>query len=770
MSILSNGARLRHSRRVADRSVEQVAAGWQIKKRDGRTEPFSVAKVRNVLARCLVQALEWEPAEAAPVIDRVATRVVNLLAAQNKTEPTVEEVQEAVIHQLWSDGQYEAATHYTLYRENRRKAREERPIPADVIARIEADVKHFPTQIQAYQFYSKFSRWREQDKRRETWSECNARVFDWFGTLPAFHKLRTDEVDFIKQMMFDFKASPAMRVVQMAGPALERCHVGAYNCAAHPIVDLFAFAELLYILMQGSGNGFSVESDFISRLPRVKKQKKRRKVVQHAIPDNTEGWCDALHFGLKTWFAGGDVEFDYSLIRKKGTKLKTKGGRASGPEPLKELLTFVREVVLGSQGRRLTDLEVHDVCCMIGRIVQVGGVRRAACISLSDIGSVAMRECKHGEWWNVAKQRSMANNSAVYDYDELPPIEVFMEEWLALVKAKSGERGIFNRAAARKCRPSRRKRSRFICNPCAEIILRPFQFCNLSIAVLRGHETKEEMAAKVRAATMFGVLQSTATDFQYIRPEWKKNCEEERLLGVDIMGHLDHPLLRPGAEGRAELVQYLKQVVADTAKELSERFGIAYSAANTCLKPGGDSGVFFHSCTLGGYASEYQIRTTREAMTSPVTAMLRDQGLPVETDVVNPELAVISWPRKNPAGCVTEGSMGAIEQLENWLFWKKNWAEHSCSTTIHVKPHEWLAVGAWIYQKEHFEHLTGVCFMPFDDHSYVQAPNQRITQEQYEKLSGEMPVIDWSKLMRYEHEDMTESSMTPACTSGSCER
>lgn len=741
---------------------------WTITKRDGRVERFHPPKVYAVIRKCLVDGLGRDGEETEPVVRRVGGMVLNLLAGQGNTAPHVEDVQRAVISQLWADGHYTAAEHFTLYREERRRARLEKPLDPDAAELIRREAAQFPTQIQAYQFYSKFARWREADRRRETWGECNDRVFDWFGTLPCWSQLRADEVDWLRHSMHSFRASPAMRVLQMAGPALERCHMGVYNCAGTPIDDLRSFAELLYILMQGSGCSFSVESCFIDKLPRVRRQRRHAPRRHYVVPDDTEGWCDALLFGLESWFDGYDVEYDFSRIRAKNTKLKTKGGRASGPEPLRQLLTFARDIVLGAQGRRLTDLECHDLGCMTGRIVQVGGVRRAACLSHSDLNSKNMREAKHGNWWVAHPHRSMANNSAVYEFDGLPPLELFLEEMTALIRSKSGERGILNRRAAQRHRPRRRKNARFLVNPCAEINFRPRGLCNLTIAVLRGDESEAVIIDKVRAAAYFGVVQSTATKFRYVRDAWRRNAEEERLIGVDVMGHLDHPLLRPGAPDRAALVTRMKEAVAAVVADLSVRFGINYSAANTCLKPGGDSGVFFHSCTLGGYPSEYQIRTTRERMDSPVTAMLRDQGVPVEQDLVNPELAVISWPRKNPAGCVTEGSMGAVEQLENWLFWKKTWCEHSASVTIHVKEEEWPAVIAWLYNEEHFGHLTGVSFLPYDGHTYKQAPNQRLTKEEYDKFADSFPAIDWAQLLRYETEDATESAMTPACTAGGC--
>lgn len=748
--------------------LADVIAGWKVVKRDGTTQDFDHNKIIAAVQRCYLNNLDWPIDRATEQGKQIAKRVVYVLAGGEQTSFSIEEIQDAVIRQLWADGEFDAATQYTLYREKRRLERESFPLDPELAARISADSKHFPSPLQAYQFYSKFSRWREDDRRRETWSEANERVFDWFGTLPQFALLGDAEKAWLRRMMFEMRSMPAMRVLQMAGPALERCHVGAYNCAAHPIIDLKAFAELLYILMQGSGAGFSVESDFISRLPRVRRQKtgKRKVVHKHQIPDHTEGWCDALLFGLQKWYWGEDVEFDFSLIRKKGTRLKTKGGRASGPEPLMQLLDFVRKTVLGAQGRHLLDIEVHDICCFIGKIVQVGGVRRASCISLSDLNSQSMRACKSGDWYNDNGQRSMANNSAVY-YGR-PDIDTFMAEFTALVRSKSGERGIFNRKGVIKNRPARRKRARFICNPCAEIMLRPFQFCNLSIAVARPDDTEETLIEKVRAATYFGKLQSCATNFQYIREDWKKNCEEERLLGVDITGHADCPLLRFGAPGRADLLKRLKAVVDEVDQELSVRFGINRSAANTTVKPSGDSAVFF-DCASGVSPrfSEFQIRRTRESKLSPVSEFLIDAGVPHETAIEDESLWAFAWPKASPAGATVRDDMSAIDQLNNWLEWKKNWAEHSVSVTIYVKDHEWPAVQSWCW--DNFDEIASIAFLPWDNGIYRTVPNEALSKEQFAEMSDKFPTLQWGKLQRYEREDATSFNRAVACSGDKCE-
>lgn len=866
------------------------------------------------------------------------------------------------------------------------------------------------------------------------------------------------------------------------------------NCSYAPIVDLFSFSEMLYVLMQGTGMGFSVESDYVDQLPKVKKQK-IGPPTKHLIEDSTEGWCDALKIGLETWFSGRDVEFNYSLIRPAGARLKTKGGQASGPKPLQDLLNFARKLILSRQGTYLDDIDVHDLCCMIGKIVQVGGVRRASLISLSDLDSTKMRNAKSGNWYEHSVHRTMANNSAVYD--GRPSDEEFMEEWLSLCKAKSGERGIFNRKAVSKNAPSRRAKSKFGTNPCvtgdtllltktgwfridslvgqsvevwngkewsevspcitgqdvpvvrvktddglwldctkyhafyladgekvnakdlkpgdvlekiqpgsvtepvgytsvdeneaylagffcgdgwvdgqngarkitfygrekieigeslaewglvslakyeekhdrqvgtvnvelppktevpynqslsyrvnwiaglldsdgcvvysdkskmsysyqitsvnkkflqktllllrglgvgsklgklhdagvkslpggdyhcqtswrltistgsavalvrlglscrrlattdnnpqrdasrfvrvksvtdlgvadkvycfkepkrgravfngiltgqcAEIVLRAFEFCNLSIVVARPWDTRETLRQKVIDATFFGVIQSLCTDFKYLRPEWKKNCEEERLLGVDITGHADCPLLRKGAPGRAALLKEFRKLVNETRHSLAERFGINDSAADTCVKPGGNSGVFF-DCANGVSPrfSEYQIRWVRQPSNSPMAKFLIDEGVPHAVAPEDPSLLVFGFPKKSPEGSTTRNEMSAVEQLENWLEWKQHWAEHSVSATIYIRDDEWVEAGAWVLKN--FNEISGLSFLPKDNTFYSYAPNEEITKERYEQMMAEFPKINWAKLRRYESAgEAAQPNLEYACVGGSCE-
>jgi ribonucleoside-triphosphate reductase len=754
--------------RFSGLTLDEIAAEWSCRKRDGKVVPFAVNTIRRAVDRCFT-SIGMADADRPEPVERVTRMTIMALASQHETDKvtvTVEDVQRIVIQQLWAAGLFDAAEHYQNYREQHRRARAERPISVEYARAVTKDQMHFPTDLQYYQFISKFSRWREEENRRETWQEAVfERIMPWFAKLPAGEKLDQAEWDMLAYGMYDLQAFPAMRVVQMAGPALERCHVGVYNCAYHPIEDLQGFCELLYILMQGTGAAFSVEYDYIGDLPRIKKQKKVPASV-YVIEDSTEGWCNALDTGLRAWFSGTDVEFQYHQIRPAGTRLKTKGGRASGPEPLKTLLDYTRKLILGKQGRFLADIDVHDICCMVGKIVQVGGVRRASCLSLSDLDSQTMRHAKSGRWWESNSQRSMANNSSAYDTK--PPVEVFMEEWLSLVRSKSGERGLFNREACTAHLPRRRKAARFGTNPCAEIILRPYQFCNLSIAIARPDDTEESLLRKVTIATYFGMLQTTATNFRYIRPDWKRNVEEERLLGVDITGHADCPLLQYGAPGRRELLAKLKARVDEIATMLSKRFGINRPAADTCVKPSGDSSVFF-DCGSGISArfAQHQWRWVRESVHSPVAKFLIDEGVPYAPAPEDPSLYVFGYPKKAPKNCTLRNDLTAIQQLENWLEWKQVWAEHSVSATIYVEEHEWFATGAWVY--DHFDHITGLSFLPKDNGSYKYAPNEELTEEQYEEVMAAFPQLNWAKLCRYELEDSTESAQTLACTGGSCE-
>jgi len=1102
----------------------------EVVKRDGRKELFDQRKIVRGVQRCLMNALHRPEDEAESVGLQVAQAVANILKVRNN-EVSIEDIQRLVIQQLWATNHFEAAEAYTLYRDKRRTAREQHPIPLEVARAVDEDRAHFPTDLQYYQFISKFARWHEAAGRRETWRETCDRVMSWFHRQPQI-LLEDSEWQELDASLYNMQATCAMRVIQMAGPALDRCNIGVFNCAYHPISDIFSLVELLYILMQGTGAGFSVESEYIDKLPKIKKQRTGKRALpikKIKVEDSTEGWCEAYRIGLETWWDGGDVEFDVSGVRPAGARLKTKGGSASGSGPLLELLNFARSVLLKNQGGHLSDLDVHDLCCMTGRIVQVGGVRRASCISLSDLSSTAMRQAKSGNWYDKARWRTMANNSATYE--ERPDAVEFMEEWLALAQSMSGERGIFNRNAVLKQLPPRRKRWRFGCNPslrkgtkvyttegivpietlankefyvrnlngavsrarcrlsgknkqlylltlkgghtyhataehewpvvsrdasvtkhktaelvagmrlpilrfssldfgnsgtrdegflagwllgdgnvtvrtnngirqinmivneddyasgiaaqleaslrligstakfhgrerdgstwyelctqnqainawmdkfglvgkqdglpkatwaeaseefrcglidglfsadgtvdvsrrpgfatvslssahtklardmadllgfygikttleevkrrdysfpngkeydrkytiyvlrisgsadvdhfaglvclthrakfaalsavvgthkpnysansvevvsieatdlfedvwdigvadethcfqiaqcvtgnCAEIVLRPYECCNLTIAIARPDDTVESLVHKVRMATIFGTMQATCTNFGYIRPDWKANCEEERLLGVDITGHADCPLLRHDNPDRAKLLQRLKHEVAETNVKYAMRFGINRSAADTCVKPSGDSAVLF-DCGSGVSPrfAAHQLRWVRESGVSPVTAFLKAEGVEWAPAPEDPSLCVFAFPKAAPAGSTLRNDLTAIQQLENWLEWKKHWAEHSVSCTVYVEPHEWFEVGNWVY--EHFDEISGVSFLPKDNGNYKYAPNEEISKEEFDKRVAAFPKLNWSKLRRHESEDMTTGAQQFACTGDTC--
>lgn len=1085
-------------------------------KRDGRRVPFDPDRIVAALRKCFASACTLPQGEQDALVEKITARVVRQLSYKRIESVGVEAVQDAVIGNLWGEGLSEEATHYSNYREERRKARYNRPVSDVAAARVRSDRKHFTSDLQYFQFMDKFSRWLPAEKRRETWEEAVfQRVLPFLFNRPKVKdKLTTEEREFLGKYMYELKAGPAMRVVQMAGPALERCNFGVFNCSYLPITDVQSFGELLYILMQGTGAGFSVEYDYIGDLPRVKKQTGEEKVVI-VVEDTTESWCDALVRVIELLLSGRDFTVDTSRVRKKGARLKTKGGRASGPEPLIELLDFVRRTILHRQGRRLSDLDVHDICCMIGNIVQVGGVRRAALISLSDLNSREMRDAKSGTWWDKSSHRSMANNSAVYY--ERPTPEVFLEEWRALVGSKSGERGICNRAALERSVPERRqKRSDFGFNPCfaadtlittreygavpivdlvgktatvfdglswreidnfrvtghnqpmlkitlqdgstlrvtdyhtmvlaggnrieahelvvgdwlsvaevgtydgpnrltgaylkgfllgdgtlidanrprlhlyqpkygckdrllasavevpvgeirtgaiealgwgpagadnrvnltglsvrqadlrawcsdyklrlpkdvfaldrqskcellaglfdadgcvvdsengfsyqlssirreflqdvqvllkslgvqskigvmhparrkempggvydcqasyrltvgqagaialarqvtfsrlpsfadrstkynvkprwhqvasvepdgvdpivycctvpdthtiataigvvtgqcGEIILRPYGVCNLSIAVARPDDTEETLTQKVVAAAYFGSIQATCTDFKYVRDEWRKNAEEEALLGVDITGHADCPLLFASNPDRDAMLERMRRKVNEVNADLAARFGINRSAADTCVKPSGDSAIFF-DCGSGISArfAECQWRYVRASKESSMAKFLIDQGVPYADAPERPnELHVFGFLKEAPAGSVKRNDQTAIEQLENWLRWKRNWAEHSVSATIYVEEWEWLAVGAWVY--EHFDEITGLSFLPKDNGVYKYAPNVELTREEYDAESARFPGIEWEKLSLYEDDDETGARTTMACVGGPCD-
>ena len=638
---------------------------------------------------------------------------------------------------------------------------------------------YFATPYQEFIHLSRYSRWLPEKNRRETWIETVARYFDFFeehlrdNNKFTFTKAMRNELE---EAVLSLKVMPSMRCLMTAGEALKRENVAGYNCSYVAVDNPRSFDEILYILMNGTGVGFSVEQKFTDQLPIVADDFHDSDTTI-VVADSKLGWAKALKELIQLLYSGQVPKWDVSKVRPAGTPLKTFGGRASGPDPLVSLFKFCVTTFKRSAGRRLTTLECHDIVCKIAEIVVVGGVRRSALISLSDLSDDRMRVAKSGEWWKDNVQRALANNSFVAR--EKIDVGIFMKEWLSLYESKSGERGIFSRTASQKQAEKFGRRDpahEFGTNPCSEIILRSREFCNLTEVVVRETDTEETLIQKVRLATILGTIQSTLTNFKYISKKWKENCEEERLLGVSLTGILDNNLLNmSGGEvykfELEKLLNTLRDVAVQTNKEWAGKIGIPQSAAVTCVKPSGTVSQLVDSASgIHARHSPYYIRTVRGDKKDPLTRMMVDMGFPVEDDVTKPDHTyVFSFPVKAPENAVFRKDMSAIEQLELWLIYQKAWCEHKPSITISVKEEEWPEVGAWCWK--YFDQLSGVSFLPFSDHVYAQAPYQDCTKEEYEALLVKMPKdVDWTKLSIYETRDTTTGSQELACSAaGGCE-
>ena len=630
-----------------------------------------------------------------------------------------------------------------------------------------------PTLYQDFIHLSRYSRWLEEEGRRETWEETVQRYFDFFTNHIADeckYKVGKESKE-IQDAIISLDVMPSMRALMTAGEALQRDHTAGYNCAFVHINRVRAFDEILYVLMCGTGIGFSVERNLLNKLPTIAEEFEASDTTI-VVQDSKLGWAKAYK-ELTSLLIGGQVpQWDLSKIRPAGTRLKTFGGRASGPQPLEDLFNFTVETYKKASGRKLTSVECHDIVCKIAEVVVVGGVRRSALISLSSLTDERMRNAKTGQWWHENPQRALANNSVAYK--ERPEIGTFMEEWLALYKSKSGERGMFNREAAKntveKLGDRRDPNYDFGTNPCSEIILRDREFCNLTEVVIRKEDTPETLKKKARLAAILGTWQSTLTNFRYLSSEWAKNCEEERLLGVSLTGIMDNAYTRGDKGNLAKLLDELKQIVVDTNKEYAKKLGISPSAATTCVKPSGTvSQLVDASSGIHARHADYYIRTVRADVKDPLCQFMISEGFPAEPDVMKPEhTMVFSFPMKSPKGAVCRDDLSAIEQLELWSLYQEHWCEHKPSVTITVKEHEWMTVGSWVW--EHFDSISGISFLPYSDHSYRQAPYQDCSKEEYLELSKKLPKnIDWTKLGDFEQEDNTSGTQTFACTGNSCE-
>tara|TARA_Y100001937_G_scaffold122369_1_gene183008 strand:- start:6880 stop:8823 length:1944 start_codon:yes stop_codon:yes gene_type:complete len=642
-----------------------------------------------------------------------------------------------------------------------------------------------PTTYQEYIHLSRYARWNYDNQRRETWDETVERYFNFFGEwLEEKHeyKLENGERTELENAVKELQVMPSMRCLMTAGPALKKENTAGYNCSYVKIDSQRSFDEILYVLMNGTGVGFSVEEEYTAQLPVIPDELYETDTVI-VVADSKLGWARAFKELVSLLYGGHIPKWDVSKVRPAGAPLKTFGGRASGPEPLVDLFNFTINTFKGATGRKLKPIECHDIVCKTAEIVVVGGVRRSALISLSDLNDREMRFAKSGQWWEQNVQRALANNSV--NYKEKPDVGTFMREWLSLYDSKSGERGIYNGLSAKRAVERLNERYRdgsgdyirrrtpredFGTNPCSEIILRSREFCNLSEVVVRRRDTRESLKAKVKHATILGTFQSTLTEFKYLSREWKRNCEEERLLGVSLTGIMDNPLTNGTKNGLKELLEELRDVAYETNKEWADRLGIPPAAAITCVKPSGTVSQLVDSASgIHARHNPFYIRTVRADNKDPLCKLMQEMGFPNEPDVTKPDhTTVFSFPMKSPKDAVFRMDMSALEQLELWKTYQESWCEHKPSVTISVKEDEWVDVAAWVY--ENFDSISGISFLPFSEHVYRQAPYQDCTEEEYNKALEQMPKnVDWAELSKYESQDYTVSSQELACVAGGCE-
>ena len=749
-----------------------------IQKRDGRIVPFEFDKVSEAIHKAMLASSEGSADEAEVVAHKVAAEMMRIAKTYKNFLPTVEGCQDEVERQLMLSDYIATSKNYILFRAKRAELRKEQgSVPEHVRQLAEESKQYFKgNPLGEFVYLRTYARWIDSEQRRETWVETVDRYVN-FMQENLGEKLTKKEYAEVREAILKQEVMPSMRAMQFSGAPARKCNTCFYNCSFTAPVKLEDFAEIMYLSMQGTGVGFAVESQNIEQLPQIQKQT-GEVLPKHIVVDSKEGWCDALTLGLKTWYAGKDIEFDLSMVRPAGSRLKTMGGKSSGPEPLRSLLTFARERILKRQGRRLRTIDAHDIICKIGECVVAGGVRRSAMISLSDLDDVELRDAKKGQFYLTDPHRAMANNSAVYE--QKPTNAELMDEWVALMKSGSGERGIFNRGALEKTMPKRRFKflekknggmkgyiGQVGTNPCGEIILQSKQFCNLSEVIARPHDDKKSLLRKARLAALLGTYQSTLTKFNYISEDWKKNCEDERLLGVSITGQWDCPAVREGS-----VMREMKEVTIKTNQEYAKRFGVNTSNSITCVKPSGTvSQTFDCSSGLHPRHSQYYIRRIRINATDSLFKMMRDQGIPHQPEVGQmageANTYVFEFPVQAPKGSVFKNDLSALQQLEYWKMVKLNWTEHNPSATVSVGEEEWVAVVAWLY--ENWDIVGGLSFLPRDNHVYRLAPYEPINKATYDQMAENFPQIDYSKLYIYEKTDETEQAKELACAGGTCE-
>ena len=751
----------------------------QIERRDGRIVPFDFDKIASAIHKAMAAAEEGQAEDAVLVAHQVAGELARFSKKYKNFLPTVEGIQDSVEKHLILNDYVKTAKSYILYRDKRAQLRTQRiEIPEHVAKLVEESKKYFEgNPLGEFVYLRTYAKWLPEEGRRETWIETVDRYMG-FMKENLGDKLTDKEYAEVREAVLKQEVMPSMRLMQFAGEQARKCNTCAYNCTYTAPVRIEDFAEIMYLSMNGCGVGFAVESENIQQLPQIARQS-GEKLPRFVVPDTKEGWCDALTFGLKTWYGGNDVEFDFSLVRPAGARLKTMGGKASGPEPLRNLLEFARERILARQGRRLRNIDAHDIICKIGECVVAGGVRRTAMISLSDLDDVEIRDAKKGQFFLTDPHRSVANNSAVYHVR--PTNEELMDEWLALIKGKSGERGIFNRGSLMVSMPKRRvdflqkkygkgNLGQIGANPCAEILLQSKQFCNLSEIIARADDTEASLLRKARLATILGTYQSSLAKFRYISKEWTENCEQERLLGVSITGQWDSPVVRNAATMRK-----VRDEAVKANQKYAKRFGIPASMSVTAVKPSGTVSQTFN-CASGLHPrhSPYYIRRVRISATDSLFKMMRDQGVPyfpeVGQSMEDANTYVLEFPVKAPdqsKGVKFKNDLTALDQLEYWKMVKVNFTEHNPSATISVGDDEWISVIDWV--QKNWDIVGGLSFLPRSNHVYRLAPYEEITKEEYEKRMATMPKVDYSKLMAYERQDETEMKQTAACVGNVCE-
>ncbi|MEK7163172.1 MAG: ATP cone domain-containing protein [Patescibacteria group bacterium] len=750
-----------------------------IYKRNGSITEFNTNKITEAVWKAMTHTGEGSVEEAKKVTEKVYRDLLKITAKHKNFIPTVEGVQDTVEKSLILGKYVKTAKAYILYREERAKARSlGHQVPSHVRKLAEESKKYFKNSLGEFVYYRTYSRWITEEGRRETWIETVDRYMS-FMRENVGEKFNSAEYAEMREGILNQDVMPSMRLLQFAGLAARKTSVCAYNCSFIAPENFQDLAEIMYVSMCGTGVGWSVESKNVQKFPQIKFQEKRA-MTKHVIPDDKEGWADALALGMRAWSDGRDIEFDFSLLRPAGTRLKTMGGKASGPEPLKRLLAFAREKMLTRQGRRLRNIDVHDIICMIGDCVVSGGVRRSAMISLSDLDDTEIRGAKSGAFYTTEPQRMLANNSAVYA--QKPTNAEFLEEWIALMKSGSGERGIFNRGSLARTLPARRievlkKYEGYFdasgnivgpigTNPCGEIILQSKQFCNLSEVVARRKDTVESLMKKIRLATMLGTYQASLTNFPYLSKEWREHCEHERLLGVSVTGQWDSEAAR-----NPEILSRLKDAALAVNREYAKRLGIGESTCITCVKPSGTVSQTV-DCSSGMHPrhAPYYIRRIRIAATDALFKMLRDQGVPYKPEVgqsvSSATTYVLEFPVKSPNDSLYKNDISALDQLEHWKMVKLNYTEHNPSVTISVGDDEWIEVGNWVYKN--WDIVGGLSFLPRENHIYELSPYETISEEKYTELAYRLENIDYSKIITYEKTDELDVKKEMACVGDVC--